>query len=113
MKYLEDENEIIRDELNQLRKCVVNSIKYKNCNSFRTEIEDLLEILSKFIKGRDNLYMILSNQRASYNKVGLGYQPNNNAKYFMSICIPKKKNNHTIHKCNYCYIIEHIEPYFF
>lgn len=40
----------------------------------------------------DNTDMILSNKKVSYNKVDLGYQPNNNAKSFISIChVCKKK----------------------
>lgn len=42
--------------------------------------------------GKDNFDMILSNKRASYNKAGLGYQLDNNTKYFMSIYHAKKKN---------------------
>lgn len=41
--------------------------------------------------GKDNFDKILSNKRASYNKEGLGYQPDNNTKYFMSIYHAKKK----------------------
>lgn len=58
-------------------------------------------MLSKSMKGRDNLVMILSSQRASYNKVGLGCQPDNNAKSFKNIYL-SKKTNHSIYKCNYC-----------
>lgn len=65
--------------------------------------EYLHEILSKFTKGIYNLYMILYNQRASYNKTGIGYQPDCNSKSFMSIFIAKGKNNLTINKCNYCH----------
>lgn len=54
------------------------------------------------MKRRDNLDIISSSQRASYNKVGLGCQPDNNAKSFKNICLSKKKINHSIYKCNYC-----------
>lgn len=58
--------------MNQLRKCIV---------------EDLYEIPSIFNTGRYNFDMILSSHRASYNKVGLGYEPKINAKNFTNICI--------------------------
>lgn len=59
--------------------------KHETYNSLRNEIEDLHEILNNFTKGKDNLNMILYNQRTLHNKADLGYQPINNTKSFMSI----------------------------
>lgn len=60
------------------------------CDQLGNEIESLQEILSNFTKGKENFDMMLLNQRASYNKVGIGHQTNNNPKYFISICHAKK-----------------------
>lgn len=84
-KSFEDENERIIDELNQLKICSMKHNKHEIYNSWRNEIEDLYEILSKFTKEKDNLNMILYNQRTLHNKADLSYQPINNAKSFMSI----------------------------
>lgn len=51
----------------------------------------------------------LSNQIASYNKVDIGYQPNNNAKSLISICHAKKKINPLVYKRNYCDKDGHLE----
>lgn len=51
----------------------MKSNKRETCDSLRNKIEDLHEILTKFTMGKDYLDVILSNQRASYNKVGLCY----------------------------------------
>lgn len=48
--------------------------KYETFYSLKTKIEYLHETLSKFTKEKDNLDMILSNQRALYNKEDLRYQ---------------------------------------
>lgn len=54
----------------------------------KNESDNLYETLSKFTIGKNNLNMILSNQRVSYNKTIL----NGHA---------KKKVNHHIYKCNF------------
>lgn len=50
VKFLEDENERIIDKLNQLIKSVLNYVKSKTYDSFRAEVEVLLETLSNFTK---------------------------------------------------------------
>lgn len=53
-------------------------MKTNKCETYdflRKKIKDLHETLSKFIMARDNHDMILSNQRVSHDKIGLGYQP--------------------------------------
>lgn len=42
--------------------------------------------LDKFTKGEDNWNLILVNQRASYNKVGLGYELKNDSKSVSKTC---------------------------
>lgn len=49
----------------------INCVK---CKFLKNEIIDLHNTLGKFIKGRENLNTILSNQKGTYNKSGLGYQ---------------------------------------
>lgn len=44
--------------------------------SLRIKVTSSHETQEKFTKGKDKLDFILSNQRAQYNKNGLGYQPN-------------------------------------
>lgn len=48
VKSFEDENERIKDEFNQLRKCIVNVNKLLNYNYLNAHIENLHETLRKF-----------------------------------------------------------------
>lgn len=57
--------------------------------------------------------MILSNQSETYNKVGLGYESKNNAKYFNKIYHFKRKTNYNVFKCNYCGRNDHNTMYCF
>lgn len=70
MKSLEDENEIFIYDSNQLKRCAMKFNKCETCDSLRNKIEYFYEILSKLTMARENLDMILSDQRLSYNKVG-------------------------------------------
>lgn len=112
MKSLEWENERLRDELNQLKRSDVKYDKCETCYCVTNEIEDFHETFSKLTTGRDDLDIVLSNQIASYNKSWLGYQPNNNAKSFMSICPTKMKNIRIVYKCNHCHKSDHLEFFF-
>lgn len=47
--------------------------------------------LDEFTQGRNNLNLILENQRASCDKDGLGYEPKNNIKNFSKICLSNSK----------------------
>lgn len=67
----------------------------KKYNILESKIDGSHNTLVKFTKGRDVINFMISNQRATYNKIGLGYEPKNNAKSF----------NHVFHenrtsKCN-------------
>ena len=53
-------------------------VKCDNCDILKNKISDLKKILDKFTKGKNNLNILLSNQKVSYNKDGLGYEPINN-----------------------------------
>lgn len=48
VKSFEDENERIKNEFNQLRKCIVNVNKLLNYNYLNAHIENLHETLRKF-----------------------------------------------------------------
>lgn len=56
--------------------------------------------------GNDNLYLILSNQRVSYNKNELVYK-------FSNICHVRKKSNRPTFKYNICNNLSHLEPYLY
>lgn len=59
---------------------MVAPTKCEKWNILKIKIDNLHNTLRKFTKGRDKLYLLLSNQRIFYNKVSLGYEPKNNAK---------------------------------
>ena len=67
--------------------CLHASIKtYENCKKLEKQVEYLLENLSNFTKGRDNLESLLGSQNVVFNKNGIGYNPGkkNNVKKLSS-----------------------------
>lgn len=73
-------------------------------------MKNTLEI---FTKGRYNLNLLLGNQRASYNKVDLGYEPTNNVKNFDKICYDHKTPKCKTLKCKYCNKNVHMILFYF
>lgn len=66
------------------------------------------EILVKFIKGKVNLYLILSSQRVFFNKPDLGYKPNGS---FSNIFHARKKPNCPSFKSNFYNKLGNLDPY--
>ena len=52
--------------------------------------------------GRENLNIILGNQKGTYNKAGLGYHPKNHEKLFRKFFRPNKTSSSPFVKCFYC-----------
>lgn len=58
----------------------------------KNKVDILHNTLDMFTKEINNLNIFLGNQRAMYNKIGLGYEPNNNnIKNISNICHANKK----------------------
>ena len=53
----------------------------KDISSLKIKSNDLLNIVTKFTKGKQNLDLLLSNQRKSLHKHGLGFSPFQNTHY--------------------------------
>lgn len=68
--------------------------KCNEYDTFKNEILYLQKSLLKLTKGRNNLNILLGNQRDSCNKVGLGHEPNNNKKNFSIICNAKSTSHY-------------------
>lgn len=79
----------------------------------KNEICNLQNILVKLTKGRDNLNLLLGNQRAYYNKVGIDYKSNNNSKNFINICNSKTTSHCKTLKWNYCNKESHVVMFWF
>lgn len=79
-----------------------NTFKCDDCNILKIKIEDLQNTLAKFTKGRENLNIILGNQKGTYNKAALGYRPKNHAKLFRKFFRPNKTSSSPFVKCFYC-----------
>jgi hypothetical protein len=79
-----------------------NILKCDDCNILKIEIEDLQNTLAKFTMGRENLNIILGNQKGTYNKAGLGYHPKNHEKLFRKFFRPNKTSSSPFVKCFYC-----------
>lgn len=79
---------LVFNKIDEFRR---KTLKYRKCeifDSLKNKVKRLHETLGKFTKGKENLDLILFNQRASYNKGGLGYQPN---KPFISIFMLRRR----------------------
>lgn len=57
--------------------------------------------LNKFIKNKNKLNLVLGNQRATYNKIGQGYEPKNNAKIFNNIFHNNRTSKRSMPNYNY------------
>jgi hypothetical protein len=68
----------------------------------KNKVEDLNNVLAKFTMGRDKLDIILGNQKGSYNKAGLGYQPKRHTLPFKRNFSPNKTSSSPFVKCFYC-----------
>ncbi|CAJ2652972.1 unnamed protein product [Trifolium pratense] len=78
------------------------NIECNECNILKDKVEDLNNVLAKFTMGRDKLDIILGNQKASYNKVGLGYQPKRHTLPFKRNFSSNKTSSRPFVKCFYC-----------
>lgn len=92
---------------------LVKPIKCEQSNILKNKIEYRPNSLDKFTKGIDNLTLILGNQRESYNKAGLGYEPKNNAKGFIKICHTNRTSKRNILKYNYYNKNDHVAIFYF
>jgi hypothetical protein len=78
------------------------NIECNECNILKDKVEDLNNVLAKFTMGRDKLDIILGNQKGSYNKAGLGYQPKRDSLPFKRNFSPNKTSSRPFVKCFYC-----------
>jgi len=72
------------------------------CNKFKEEIIDLKNSFSKFTLGKNNLDIILGRQRCVVDKVGLGYNPENQQKMYKNIFTSTQKTSSPFLTCFYC-----------
>lgn len=79
----------------------------------KNKIDDLQDTLDKFTKGRDNLNLLLGNQRVSYNKVCLGYKLKDNSKKFSNICNAQQTSKCETLKFNYGNKDDHVAMFCF
>lgn len=95
--FLETKNKILEKEIELLREKEENVNQNPStsnnepdmcdsCNNLKNEVCVLQKELVKFTQGIDNLEVLLVNQRASYNKARLGYEPKNNNNNFQNKC---------------------------
>lgn len=66
-EFLKISNKVLGNEIDEIRRQLV---KCETCISLKNYLDNLHETLGKFVKGKKNLDLILSNQRASYDKNG-------------------------------------------
>lgn len=91
----------IRNESLKLEKCETGE-------SLKVEVTSLHETLEKLTKVKNKIYLILNNQRASYN--GLGYKPNRS---FGNMCHARKKSSRSTFKWIFFNKLGHFEPYYY
>ena len=58
--------------------------------------------LAKFTKGRDNLNILLRQQRYIFNKAGIGYKPTSNQKFYENFFVLAIMSSNPFTTCFYC-----------
>lgn len=61
----------------------------------KSKNDDLQNTVDKFTKWKDNMNLLIGNQREPYNKSSIGYENKDNIKNFSNLC-----HAHQIPKCN-------------
>lgn len=69
---MENNSKILGEELVDIINQALELFKCETCISLKNKVDKLNETLVKISKSKENLDLILSNQRASYNNNGLG-----------------------------------------
>ena len=90
---LKKQNELLTSEVDRLKsKLVVFENKESTSSDLEAENkilhekdESLSKDLANFVQGKDNLDKLLSQQRCSFNKTSLGYEENEQNKYYKSL----------------------------
>ena len=72
-------------------KVLDKSIKCNQCDVLKSENMELQITIDKFTKQRYNSNLLLGNERVSYTKVELGYEPKTISKCLNHTCHAKKK----------------------
>lgn len=85
IKSLKERQDNLIQNFSSSDKFLDESIKCDQCDILKNKFDYLQNTLDKFTKVRDNLNILLGNQRVSYNKVDLGYKPKNTIKSFRNI----------------------------
>lgn len=75
----------------------------------KKEVIELRETIGKFTQGKDKLYLILSSQRYSLNKNGLGFKKDGKP----SKGVNHKKTKHQVYKCIHYKRVGHLENFVF
>lgn len=83
------------------------------CDILKNKIDALQNLLGKFTNGRDKFNISLGNQKVSYNKVDLVYEPKNNSKRIINIFNSQSTFKCKILKCNYYNKLDHIAMFGF
>jgi len=87
-------------------KCLIQerneaSHSCKCCNKFKEEIKDLKDSLAKFTIGKNNLDIILENQRCVFDKAGLGYKLEKQQKMYKNFFASTQKISFPFLTCFY------------
>lgn len=93
-EFLENNNKILYEEIVNIRRESLKSTKCDSCDSFKIEVANIHETLSKFTKRKENLDLILSNQIPSFNK-NVGFKPYKSLK---KITNNRKNLNYVVYK---------------
>lgn len=102
VKFLENRSKILGEEISSIKREYLNSNKCNSCNSFKNEVTSLQETLGELTKGKDKLDIIMSSQKALFNKNWIGYKPDRSH--------DKKKFNRLVFKWKFYNNFGHLEP---
>ena len=70
--------------------------------TLKNNVDDLTKTLENFVKGRNNLNMLLGNQICVFDKAGIGYDPIKKQKNLNTIFEKAPLMIHSYITCHYC-----------
>lgn len=108
IEFLKNKNQIFGEEISSIRSESLQSDNCESCEFFKNEVTSLHETLEKFTKGKNNIDLLLSNIRVSFNKNSVGYEQ---IKPLNNVWHAKKKSNCPLFKGKLYNKLIHLEPF--
>lgn len=98
---LKGENDVLKEKVEGFSTNKISDLELEN-EKLKKEVENLKTTLSKFVKGRDTLDVILGKQRCIFDKAGLGFEPTKKQRFYQNFFVKATSSSCPFTTCNYC-----------